>query len=64
MQRERKRVLVSLRAERESESVVLVVILGCEGRELWRSCWTDQERLRSSVKSSKSVGERLSLIHI
>jgi len=61
MQRERKRGLVSLRSEREGVNVDLVVVvkvLGEDERRACRSCWTEAERARSSVKSSKSVGER------
>jgi len=53
MQRERKKGLVSLRAARERERERM---LREEGREPWRSCWTEKDRARSSVKSSNSGG--------
>jgi len=51
MQRERKSGLVSLRSESER-------VVRAEGREPCSSSWTEEERARSSVKSSKSAGER------
>jgi len=54
IQRERKGVLVFLRAERGGVGVEVEVEVGGEA---CRSCWMAGERARSSVKSSKSSGQ-------